>query len=109
MANKTLFNSLPGKLAPKADAVNEAGGTAYAFEARHALAQYAATGTLNGTFYATAQDQLETILALCDKVEPEFIARTALEINGATAAALVAIDLLMSMVIGVTATNMAQV
>ena len=78
MANKTLFNSLPGKLAPKADVVNEAGGTAYAFEARHALAQYAATGTLNGTFYATAQDQLETILALCDKVEPEFIARTAL-------------------------------
>ena len=78
MANKNLFKSLPGKLTPKADAINEAGGVAYAFESRHALAQYAATGTLNGTFYATAQDQLETILALCDKVEPEFIARTAL-------------------------------
>ena len=78
MANKTLFKSLAGKLAPKADTVNEAGGKAYAFTADHALAQYAATGCLNGTFYASAQDQLADILALCDKVSPEFIARTAL-------------------------------
>ncbi|MFI4861868.1 MAG: RNA-binding protein [Phycisphaerales bacterium JB063] len=78
MANKSLFKSLAGKLAPKADTRNEAGGTAYAFDARHALAQYAATGTLNGTFYASAHDQLETVLGLCGQVESEFIARTAL-------------------------------
>lgn len=78
MANKTLFKSLFGKLSPKTDTVNEAGGLAYAFTAEQALAQYAATGCLNGTFYASAQDQLADILALCEKVAPEFIARTAL-------------------------------
>lgn len=78
MANKTLFKSIMGKLAPKADTLNEAGASAYASNDEHALAQYAATGCLNGTFYATAHDQLKTVLELCDRVEPEFIARTAL-------------------------------
>ena len=78
MANKTLFKSPAGKLSPKADTVNEAGGTAYAFAAEHALAQYAVTGCLNGTFYASANDQLAKILDVCEKVSPEFIARTAL-------------------------------
>jgi len=79
MASKTLFQSIRGKLAPKANAVNEAGGMAYDLEARHALALYAATGCLSTTFYASAEVQLDTVLALCDKVEvePEFIARTA--------------------------------
>lgn len=78
MANKNLFQSTVGRLLPKADTRNEAGGTAYAFEPRHALAQYAATGCLNGTFYASAETQLDTVLSLCGKVKPEFIARTAL-------------------------------
>ena len=38
-----------------------------------ALAQFAATGTLNGTFYATAENQLETTLRLAQTVEPEFL------------------------------------
>jgi 60 kDa SS-A/Ro ribonucleoprotein len=78
MASKSLFKSLIGKLAPKVDAVNEAGGTAYAFSAQQALAQYAATGCLNGTFYASADQQLTTVLELCAKNEPEFIAQVAL-------------------------------
>lgn len=78
MANKSIFKSIRGLFVPPADAVNEAGGVAYRMDDRHALAQYAATGCLNGTFYATGQTQLEQILKLCERVEPEFIARTAL-------------------------------
>lgn len=76
MANKGLFRS--GTKLPATDVVNEAGGVAYRFDSRHALAQYAATGCLNGTFYASASDQLAGVIALCGQVEPEFIARTAL-------------------------------
>ncbi len=58
MANKTLFKSIIGALAPKAQHRNEAGGLAYQLSERHALAQFAATGCLSHTFYATAEDQL---------------------------------------------------
>ena len=78
MASKSLFKSLAGLLAPKSDAVNEAGGTAYEFSAKHKLAQYAATGCLNNTFYVSAEDQLATILELCGANEPEYIAQVAL-------------------------------
>ena len=78
MANKNLFGSIAGKLLPQPDAVNEANGPAYALAPRHALAQYVATGCLNATFYASAEEQLSTILALCGEVDSEFIARTAI-------------------------------
>lgn len=78
MANKSIFKSMIGKLLPKTDAINEAGGQAYRFSPRHALAQYAATGCLNSTYYASAEQQLADVLALCGQVDPEFIARTAL-------------------------------
>src|SRR5581483_2318898 len=77
MANKRLFGTNTALLAPPADAVNEAGGRSYALSPRHALAQYAATGCLNATFYASAEQQLATLLALCEQVTPEFIAKTA--------------------------------
>ncbi|HZH33341.1 MAG TPA: TROVE domain-containing protein [Pyrinomonadaceae bacterium] len=77
MANKNLFQTVKGIFTPKATAVNEAGGTAYEMTPKHALAQYAATGTLNKTFYADAGEQLEKVLAFCEGVEPEFIAKTA--------------------------------
>lgn len=51
MASKSLFKSLVGLLAPKTDAVNEFGGTAFEFSTKHKLAQYAPTGCLNNTFY----------------------------------------------------------
>jgi 60 kDa SS-A/Ro ribonucleoprotein len=80
MANKTLFQSIIGKFIPRTDAVNEAGGLSYRLSPKAALAQYAATGCLNTTFYASAEQQLETVLNLCahPEVDPEFIARVAL-------------------------------
>lgn len=78
MANKNIFNTFPGKNIPAATAVNEAGGSAYAFSDRHALAQYAATGCLNSTFYASAEDQLKKALALAQVVDVRFIAQTAI-------------------------------
>ncbi|MEM1183453.1 MAG: TROVE domain-containing protein [Planctomycetota bacterium] len=78
MANKTLFASHPGGSTPHANTFNEAGGKAYAMSPEHVLAQYAATGCMNSTFYASAQDQLDTVLDLCGRVSPEFIARVAL-------------------------------
>jgi 60 kDa SS-A/Ro ribonucleoprotein len=65
MANKTLFKSLIGKLLPATDALNEERAPAYALSPKHQLAQYAATGCLNTTFYATADDQLLKVLELC--------------------------------------------
>lgn len=78
MANKSLFKSLVGRLLPRTDTVNDAGGRAYAFSAEHALAQFAATGCLNRTFYATQEDQLQAVLTLAQKVEPAFLAKVAL-------------------------------
>src|SRR4051812_32613335 len=77
MANKMLFQSRPGRQVAAVDMVNEAGGLAYAMPPKHALAQYAATGCLNSTFYATADEQLDTVLGLCRSVDPAFIAKTA--------------------------------
>lgn len=78
MSNKTLFKSMAGKLLPNADACNEAGGVAYAFTPKQALAQYAATGCMNSTFYANADEQLSKVIELASQVEPEFVARVAL-------------------------------
>lgn len=78
MANKNLFQSIVGKLLPRTDALNEEFAPAYRFDDKHALAQFAATGCLNSTFYATNAEQLSKVLVLCQKVEPEYIARTAL-------------------------------
>lgn len=77
MANKSLFRSIAGRLLPGTNTQNRAGGTAYELSPRQALAQYAATGCLNGTFYATANDQLSHVLSLCEKVDAEYIARLA--------------------------------
>src|SRR6185369_10984246 len=77
MANKTLFKSLVGKLIPATNAINEERAPAYKLSPKHQLAQYAATGCLNSTFYATAADQLATVLELCAEIDAEFIAKTA--------------------------------
>jgi 60 kDa SS-A/Ro ribonucleoprotein len=77
MANKTLFKSLIGKLIPATDAINEERAPGYALSPKHQLAQYAATGCLNTTFYATADEQLAKVLELCAELDAEFIARTA--------------------------------
>src|SRR5437660_4548457 len=77
MANKNLFKSLMGQLIPATDAINEERAPAYALSPRAQLAQYAATGCLNTTFYATGDEQLAKVLELCVDLDAEFIAKTA--------------------------------
>src|SRR5687767_1138378 len=77
MANKALFATGSIARLPKPNARNSEGAPAYAFPAKHALAQYAATGCLNSTFYADAGEQLEVALELCRQVDAGFVARTA--------------------------------
>jgi 60 kDa SS-A/Ro ribonucleoprotein len=78
MANKALFQSSRGKMLPAATAINSEGALAYARDPKQALAQYAATGCLSNTFYASGAEQLETVLALARELEAEFIAKTAI-------------------------------
>ncbi|MBK8251194.1 MAG: TROVE domain-containing protein [Polyangiaceae bacterium] len=78
MANKALFQSARGAKAPAADTFNSAGGVAYTYSSRHALAQYAATGCLNSTFYSTAKEDLDRVIALSAQVETELVAKTAI-------------------------------
>ena len=77
MANTNIFQTLRGVLAPATSTVNEAGAPAYAFSPKHALAQYAATGCFNTTYYASAEEQLNRVLELAFSVEPAFVAKTA--------------------------------
>lgn len=74
--NPTLFKSSSGSI-PAATTRNEAGGQAYALGPQLALAQYAATGCLNGTFYASAETQLEVVLKMAAACDAEFVAKTA--------------------------------
>jgi 60 kDa SS-A/Ro ribonucleoprotein len=75
MAHKALF--APASKSTPANMINEAGGRAYAFSPEHALAQYAATGTFNQTYYANESDQLQKVLELAAKVDPQFVAKAA--------------------------------
>ena len=79
MANKSLFNKTPpGRLIPAADTKNNAGGSAYSMTDKAALAQLAVTGTLHDTFYVDGARQLGDILAYATKVDPLFVAQTAI-------------------------------
>jgi len=75
MANKALFGS---RMARRADTVNRAGGAAYALRAEQALAQIAATGTLAQTYYADAGAQLDALMNAARRVDPDFLAKTAI-------------------------------
>jgi len=74
MANQTIFASQATK---NKLISNQAGGRAFQLDHRQALAQLAATGTLNHTFYQNAQAQLEQVLALTQNIDATFIAKTA--------------------------------
>ncbi|MFN0299023.1 MAG: vWA domain-containing protein [Burkholderiales bacterium] len=78
MVNTELFQTQKGALLPDANARNQERAPAYAFEARHQLAQLAATGCLSQTFYANAASQLDAVIALAQMVEPAFVAKTAI-------------------------------
>ncbi|MBC7955702.1 MAG: RNA-binding protein [Cytophagales bacterium] len=77
MVNTQLFQALKGALLPDATARNHEQAPAYALSARHQLAQLAATGCLNQTFYASAESQLDTVRALAQTVDAAFVAKTA--------------------------------
>lgn len=77
MVNARLFQSIKNKW-QAANAYNEAGGLAYTLTPKQQLAQLAATGCLNSTYYASAEDQLAQILALSQQLEATFIAQTAI-------------------------------
>jgi 60 kDa SS-A/Ro ribonucleoprotein len=77
MANKSVFAAIKGKLLPRTDATNHEGAPAYRLTPHQGLAQLAATGTFNATFYADAREQLDEVLKLAWQVEPEFLAKTA--------------------------------
>jgi 60 kDa SS-A/Ro ribonucleoprotein len=77
MANKGLFASAIAKLLPATDTVNREGAPAYALGAEAKLAQLAATGTLNDSFYATAETHLAEAIAAAKAADPMFVAKAA--------------------------------
>ena len=77
MSNKNLFKSA-SSIVPDTNTANLAGDRAYSLQAKESLAQYATTGTFNGTFYAQPKDQLKEVKGLLDQVDPEFVAKLAI-------------------------------
>ncbi|HYD12353.1 MAG TPA: VWA domain-containing protein [Allosphingosinicella sp.] len=78
MANKGLFASALAKFLPKAEAQNRAFSPAYGYGPEHRLAQLAATGTLQDSFYGQAESQLEDVLNAAQACDPRFVAKAAL-------------------------------
>jgi len=77
MANKNLFASALARIMPRADTVNQAGGSAYAYGPEAKLAQLAATGTLAQGFYSSAETQLADVVLAAKDVDPEWVAKCA--------------------------------
>ena len=82
MANKGLFASALAKFTPAADTFNRELAPAYAYGPEQKLAQLAATGTFQDTFYADAPAQLADVLATAAVCDPLFVAQTALYARG---------------------------
>lgn len=78
MANKQLFQAVKGAYVAPATDRNEAGAPAYRYSPKHQLAQFAVTGCMNNTFYASGADQLKTVLELSKELDAEFIAKAAI-------------------------------
>ena len=81
MANKSVFASIKGRLLPAADATNAANAPAYRYSDAHALAQVAMTGTFGATYYQDPLQELTRTLELANKVDPSFLAQTAVYIR----------------------------
>jgi 60 kDa SS-A/Ro ribonucleoprotein len=77
MANKNLFTTALSRFLPRADTVNQAGGSAYAYGPEAKLAQLAATGTLADGFYSSAETQLADVVLAAKDVDPEWVAKCA--------------------------------
>lgn len=77
MANKSVFASIKGRLLPATNTQNAAGAPAYRYSDAHALAQVAMTGTFGATYYQDPLAELSRTLELANKVDPSFLAQTA--------------------------------
>lgn len=77
MAGQTLFQTSIGPLLPRAGGRNQEGATAFVRSPEQALAQFAATGCLSSTFYASDEAPLTTALELASEVSTDFVAKTA--------------------------------
>jgi 60 kDa SS-A/Ro ribonucleoprotein len=77
MANIKLFNTRDALL-PASDTLNHEQAPAYAYHPKHKLAQLAATGCLNQTFYADAETQLGEVLKLVAELDARYVAKAAL-------------------------------
>lgn len=64
-------------MVPPANTKNNAGGPAYLKSAEQALAQYACTGFMGSTYYASQEQILEDAIKLADSVSDEFLAKCA--------------------------------
>lgn len=76
--NKQVFRTKRGPYTKPATVKNRAGGFAYSMAARHGLVQLAVTNCFNNVYYAKAIEQLDQVRDLCTRVEPEFVAKTAI-------------------------------
>lgn len=76
MANSQVFNTQQVKL-PACDTLNATQVPAYAYSAKHKLAQLAVTGCLNQTFHASAESQLESVLQLACELDSRYVAKVA--------------------------------
>lgn len=84
MATKNLFSSKSAKkssvsvkVTKATNTVNNAGGTAYSLSDKATLAQLAMTGTFNGTYYSSGEEQLKKMLELANKLDPTYVAKLA--------------------------------
>lgn len=77
--NKNLFKTKTKskKTAAYVMTTNLAGGIAFDTGSEHSLAQYACTGTFNGTYYSSAKEEMKTVIELANKVSPLFLAKCA--------------------------------
>ena len=81
MANQNVFRTNRYAAPAPADTTNNAGGAAYSLSAKEALAQMVMTGVFNNSFYVSAQNQIDNVKALLDKLGPTeapFIAKLAI-------------------------------
>jgi 60 kDa SS-A/Ro ribonucleoprotein len=76
--NKQVFKTKSGPYVKPAVMKNKAGGLAYQMDDKHALVQLAVTGCFNNVYYDKGFAQLDEVRALCAKVEPEFVGKTAI-------------------------------
>ncbi len=75
MSSKSLFQTTSTKKIPTV--VNHAGGRAYDPGAEHGLAQMAMTCTLADSYYTSGETQLQEVLDLCAKCDPEYVGKLA--------------------------------